>query len=860
MKKKILFPVLLLCLFGGTVYASPAGQEQTETITLTDENRYNPVYYQEPEEIYPAKEARMGRAAQVTLEEYVVSALEEFQTTIDVAAYNIPSAEAGEVFLQILNDHPSFFFVDGHISWSYNPNTGMAVSYSVKYTDTEENIRVQKEDFDRAINQALTWTDPSMNNLELALAVHDYLVLNCEYDYERLTSTGTVPDVSHNAYGALIENIAVCDGYAKAYASILEKLGISSRIVSSDSMNHAWNLVSVDGSWYHVDATWDDPTWDSIGRAGHNYFMLSDTAISDANHGHNGWVSEYSADSGTYDNAFWSDITSAFCYQQGNWYFSKYNAGATSLVKKPELLGTEEDTVYLENETWNNWVISGMYLDLEPEKGEIYFNTRTAIRKLDAAETITDVYQPKLPEGQLIFGFTVRGSRLCYALQTNPNLSEKQKIETYEIAEESELLPITGITAEDIDTVYDGNIKQITVNGILDGDTVAYKFEGKYEAKQPEMKNAGTYQILYRVEREGYANYYGLVKVMIRKAETEMPDLSVLADLKGYSGSLLSQIELPEGFSWENGSVKLKEEGKYTFYVSYMPEDPLNYETISRIQAEIEVTCPGHKYTETVMKAPTATQQGQSILVCDICGRSENKTLPKLDSSDNSETGGDGDNTGDSENTGGNDNSDGTEKNEDAQDPETANTPQKPEKVSGLKVSKAAANSLKFSWKTVKGAGYRLSLYQGSKAVFTGYPKGNSYTCKNLKAATAYTVKVTSYVENKGTKLYASSETTLKAATAPGKAKLSSVKKTGSSKAKITWKKTAGADGYEIFMRTGKGSFKKIKTITKGKTTAFTKSGLKKGKSYSFRIRAYKKSAAGKAFGSYSNVKTLKIK
>lgn len=838
MKKKILFPVLLLCLFGGTAYASPAGQEQTETITLTDENRYNPVYYQEPEEIYPAKEARMGRAAQVTLEEYVVSALEEFQTTIDVSAYNIPSAEAGDVFLQILNDHPSFFFVDGHISWNYSQNTGMAVSYSVKYTDTEENIRVQKEDFDRAINQALTWTDPSMNDLELALAVHDYLVLNCEYDYERLTSTGTVPDVSHNAYGALIENIAVCDGYAKAYASILEKLGISSRIVSSDSMNHAWNLVSVDGSWYHVDATWDDPTWDSIGRAGHNYFMLSDTAISDANHGHNGWVSEYSADSGTYDNAFWSDITSAFCYQQGNWYFSKYNAGATSLVKKPELLGTEEDTVYLENETWNNWVISGMYLDLEPEKGEIYFNTRTAIRKLDAAETITDVYQPKLPEGQLIFGFTVRGSRLCYALQTNPNLQGKQEIKTY-IIEELRLPEITGVTASDIITVYDNTAKTITVTGTQPNDKISYKLEGgSYGANQPELINAGTYQVWYRVEREKFETLEQSVQVVINQAE---PEYTIPVGLKGSSGAVLSQIKLPKGFSWENGSAKLKEEGEKDFYAAYEPEDSWNYKTVTHIAVRVTVTCPGHNYIVKVTVPATTTKKGLKTYTCSLCGKTYTEDIDVLPP----------------------ENPDGSkedEGDEDAQDPETANTPQKPEKVSGLKVSKAAANSLKFSWKTVKGAGYRLSLYQGSKAVFTGYPKGNSYTCKNLKAATAYTVKVISYVENKGTKLYASSETTLKAATAPGKAKLSSVKKTGSSKAKITWKKTAGADGYEIFMRTGKGSFKKIKTITKGKTTAFTKSGLKKGKSYSFRIRAYKKSAAGKAFGSYSNVKTLKLK
>ncbi len=831
MKKRVLFPILLLlCLFGSTAYASPVEQEQQETFTVTEENRYNPAYYQEPEERYPSLDAGMGRTAQASLEEYVVNALEEFQTTIDVSAYHIPKEEAGDVFLQILNDHPSLFFVNGHIVWNSNATTGMVMTYNVEYTDTEENIRVQKEDFDRAVSLALAWTDPAMSDLEKALAVHDYLVLNCEYDYERLTSTGTVPDVSHTAYGALIENIAVCDGYAKAYAAILEKLGISSKIVASDSMNHAWNLVSVDGNWYHVDATWDDPAWDSIGRAKHSYFMLSDTAISDANHEHEGWVSEYTAGSSSYDNAFWSEIDSAFCYQQGNWYYSKYNAGSsTNLMKKPELLGTEEAVVYTENGTWNNYLMSGMYLDLEPAKDEIYFNTRTDIRKIEADGTITTVYQPELPAGQLIFGFTVRGSSLCYALQANPNLNGKQEIQTYTI-EELRLPEITEVTAQNIIAVYDSTAKTITLTGIQTDDKVSYKLEGgSYGSKQPEMKNAGTYQVWYRVEREGFEIFEQQVQVVINQAE---PEYTKPTGLRGSSGAALSQVTLPERFSWENGTVKLKEEGEKTFYASYVPEDSQNYKTVSHIAVEVTVACPGHKYTSKVTVPATTTQKGLRTYTCSLCGNAytEDIEMQKPDNSGDTEEDGD---TG---------------------------TPQNPEKVSSLKVTKANANSLQFFWGTVKGASYRLVLYKGSKAVYTVYTKNNSYTCKKLKAATAYTVKVTSYVENNGTKLYASSQTTLKAATAPGKVKLSSVKKTGSSKVKIAWKKTTGADGYEVFMRTGKGSYKKIKTITKGKTISCTKSGLKKGKSYSFRIRAYKKSAAGKAYGSYSIVKTLKMK
>ena len=38
--------------------------------------------------------------------------------------------------------------------------------------------------------------------------------------------------------------------------------------VSSEAANHAWNAVYLNNQWYHMDATWDDPTWDNLGRVG----------------------------------------------------------------------------------------------------------------------------------------------------------------------------------------------------------------------------------------------------------------------------------------------------------------------------------------------------------------------------------------------------------------------------------------------------------------------------------------------------------------------------------------------------------------------------------------------------------------
>ena len=874
MKKKYFAPILLLllCLFGTTAYAEPAEQEQTKIVTLTDENRYDPAYYQEPEEIYPETKGRMGRSAELSLEEYVVDALENFQTVIDVSAYQIPIAEASERYFQIVNNHPSLFYVINYVKTGYNPSTGMLVSYQVKYM--EGDIQSQKAAFQKEVGKALSWVDNSMTDVEKALAVHDYLVLDCEYDYDSYQS-GAVPEVSHSAYGALVEKKAVCDGYAKAYACILEELGISSKIVSSDVMSHAWNLVSIGGAWYHVDATWDDPVRDNIGRVAHKYFLLSDTAISQGekeDEKHKGWDSGgCTADSNLYDNEFWSGVTSAFCYQNGNWYYAKYDTGSryTSLMKRPESLDGQEQAVYTEEATWNYYTAGYMYLDLEPEKNELYFNTTTGIYRLDENEEPVEMYTPALTGSQLIFGFTVRDSKLCYALQETPNLTAKQTVLEYQ-PEETTLPEIEGVYAEDVDISYTGEKQLIVVQGILEGDRVTYRAAGRYQEEQPEMINAGTYQVLYKVERAGYKDYLGTAKVVIRKAKPEQPDDAVFAGLEGTSGSLLSGIALPENFLWEDGSIKLKEPGEQTFYVSYVPEDSKNYETIPHIPVKVTVACPGHKYTSKITKAPTKTEKGRKTCTCSLCGLTYNEDIPMLESGNGGESGGGSSNTdgsdgtdegtGGSDNTGGSTEEDKNTNNSNSQQPNNPSAPKKPAKVSGLKVSKAAANSLKLSWKPVKGASYRLALYKGNAAVFTTDTNTTSYTCKKLKTATIYTVKVTSYIESNGKKAYASESTTIKAATAPAKAKLVSVKKKGASKAKITWKRTPGADGYEVFMRTGKGAYKKIKTITKGKTVTLTKSSLKKGKSYSFRIRAYKKSGQTKSYGSYSNTKTLKIK
>ncbi len=98
----------------------------------------------------------------------------------------------------------------------------------------------------------------------------------------------------------------------------------------------------------------------------------------------------------------------------------------------------------------------------------------------------------------------------------------------------------------------------------------------------------------------------------------------------------------------------------------------------------------------------------------------------------------------------------------------------------------------------------------------------------------------------------------VKAPAAPKSFKAKNVKKKS---VKLTWKKVSGANGYVIYRSTKKNKgFKKIKTITKAKTVKYTNKKLKKGKTYYFKIRAYKTVNGKKVYSKYTSVKKVKIK
>lgn len=159
---------------------------------------------------------------------------------------------------------------------------------------------------------------------ETALNLHDWLTHNAYYD-ESLNMHGA--DILFLGYG-------VCDSYSKAYELLCNTAGIP--VERTFGPNHAWNAVKLDGKWYQVDATWDDPGSSMPGEGtaasgyeGHQFFCLSAAAMIP--------ISSHSYANGTQEGIHVADCTSMdanYFIHEGIWRsFSDQNGMYISQIQ-----------------------------------------------------------------------------------------------------------------------------------------------------------------------------------------------------------------------------------------------------------------------------------------------------------------------------------------------------------------------------------------------------------------------------------------------------------------------------------------------------------------------------------------------
>ncbi|MCM1297989.1 MAG: hypothetical protein NC203_05400 [Firmicutes bacterium] len=157
--------------------------------------------------------------------------------------------------------------------------------YSAEYYGTEANADVQT---------IIAITDPSADSSGLKAAADNVLAeaKKLPNDYQRLKyvhdwiSEHTVYRDSESKYskradGPLLYGEAICSGYSKALMYFAQELGIPCICVEGYTKEeHLWNMVKLDGNWYHLDMTYDDPNTPSGANAlRYDYFLVSDSTI-----------------------------------------------------------------------------------------------------------------------------------------------------------------------------------------------------------------------------------------------------------------------------------------------------------------------------------------------------------------------------------------------------------------------------------------------------------------------------------------------------------------------------------------------------------------------------------------------------
>ncbi|MBR6404235.1 MAG: leucine-rich repeat protein [Eubacterium sp.] len=247
--------------------------------------------------------------------------LSEFNVA-DLKISKDDSSLLNEVYRSTLNDNPDYFFISSGHKYFYDKNSKIINRIQVQYTvDSKTERAAMLKEYAAAITDFKRGVNPSWTDMEKIVYINDYVDRLCEYDES--VSLDNIYDV----YGVLVKRRAVCQGYSLTVNALAKRLGIESYTVTSKARNHAWNIVKINGKFYMMDATWDDPTTDRLGRARHFYLLKSESwfnseegkhAASDYVVQHN--VSPTIASDKTYDNYFWNDIDIGFDYINGTWY------------------------------------------------------------------------------------------------------------------------------------------------------------------------------------------------------------------------------------------------------------------------------------------------------------------------------------------------------------------------------------------------------------------------------------------------------------------------------------------------------------------------------------------------------------
>lgn len=180
---------------------------------------------------------------------------------------------------------------------------------------------------------------------------------------------------------------------------------------------------------------------------------------------------------------------------------------------------------------------------------------------------------------------------------------------------------------------------------------------------------------------------------------------------------------------------------------------------------------------------------------------------------------------------------------------------------SSIKTESTAYNKIKVSWSKMPDVHgyeiYRSTSSSGTYSKVGTVTSGSTLNYTNSKVTTGktYYYKVRAYKTVSGKKIYSPYTKNSSGKAIPSTPSSLTAKKASNSSATLTWGKIDGASGYEVYRSTSKtGTYSKQGTITNGSTLSYTNKNLSTGKTYYYKVRAYRTVDGKKVYGNYSSI------
>lgn len=319
---------------------------------------------------------------------------------LELESGTVSTDALSELFWELYHGGELPWYTDRQFSYDYIVDTQWATLFRPRLLDPkvyDYNL------YEQTVAEILAQTvHPGMSQWQIALNIHDYLIAHYSYD-ETLSL--------HKGYDLLVGGSAVCDGYTEAYMDLLNRAGVPCVIVTSESMGdvgHAWNLVQIDGNWYHVDLTWDDPTPNCQGRVYHDYFLKTDEEMRAGDDPHFDWQTELVCADTTYREAFWQGVTSQICYQDSVTCYLRADRDWNSDIRLRDEQSGEQTTLYTDPERYIN-IGQGKYtyerIGLSLWNGRLYFSNMDTVYSMntDGTDLTTEFVYDAPGNGKYIY-------------------------------------------------------------------------------------------------------------------------------------------------------------------------------------------------------------------------------------------------------------------------------------------------------------------------------------------------------------------------------------------------------------------------------------------------------------------------